>query len=256
MATSFKTIRKHAQKWGNELTTVKETYRLTVEKYKSIYAGELLKRKIEEAKAEHDDFVHGNKVKLKDEIEETRKAKLEQLDKAVSTAPKPEQMSVLQTLGLRSNISESELKALASQMSNNYSALRVLRDIAEKSGYFLKVPDFERIRDNINDACDYAIKMLDEVENVNNYWRTAYYGDYNNGNSMYEQLTVGLDNDILLESPEIGKRTITEAEQSILDRLFGSTESWLLPEAVRSASKSPEMRKLIEMSNYSSFLEE
>lgn len=256
MVTSFKEIRKHAQKWGSEFSTVKENYQQTVEKYKKNYAGDLLKQRLAEAKAEYDAFIHGHKVELKKEIEETRKAKIEQLDKAVSTAPTTEQMTVLQTLSLRSNIAESELRAIAGQMKNNYAALQVLRDIAEKNGYFLSVPSFEGIKENINKACDYAIKMLDEVENVNNYWRMAYYGDYNNGKSMYEQLTAGLDNDILLELPEIKKCTITDAEQSILDRLFKNLEVWQLPEAVRSAAQSPEMKKLIEMSNYSNLLSE
>lgn len=191
MVTSFKEIRKHAQKWGNEFTTVKENYQQAVEKYKKNYAGDLLKQRLAEAKAELDAFIHGHKVELKKEIEETRKAKIEQLDKAVSTAPTTEQMTVLQTLSLHSNIAESELRAIAGQMKNNYAALQVLRDIAEKNGYFLGVPSFERIRENINKVSDYAIKTLDEVEDVNNYWRMAYYGDYNNGKSIYEQLTAG-----------------------------------------------------------------
>lgn len=254
MTTSFKNIRKHAQEWAIGLIPAKESYNEKVDKYNNMFKGKFLEEKLAEAKAEHDGYVHEGKAVLKEEIENTRKAKIEKLNKSVSTAPSPGQMSILQTLSLRSNISESELRSIAEQMNNNYSALQVLKDIAEKNHFYLKVPSFERIRDSINESCDYALKMLDEVDNVDNYWRAAYYGDYNNGRSMYEQLSAGLDNDILLETPKIEKRTITTEEQSILDRLFKHTESWLLPEAVRSAARSPEVRKLIELSNYSSFL--
>lgn len=253
MIRTFKEIRAVAQQWRRELNAAKMKSDCQIEESSKLYGGNLLKQKVSEAKRDYEKVVE-RKKELQVQIENLRYDKLSRLRENVAKAPTLEQSAKLDDIRSRREIDIDELTVVAESMSDNYGALRTLREIASKHGYSLIVPDYKDIEQKINNAADYAIRMLDTSEDT--YHGLAFYGNYEN--TPFDYMIDGLDDENSFSFvPEVKPRVITETEQEILDRVFRGTLPFDLPNRVREAAKSPEMRRLIELSDiYSRFLYE
>lgn len=224
----------------------------TIRQASEIYAGSLLEQKKAEANALYTEHTFTAKQMLLKDIEAFRTAKIEQLEKNVAKAPTTEQVNKLNELRNRKHLDADELQLVADSMSGSYGALRTLRDIADTHNHLLQVPDYTVIRDDINECCDYAIKMMSHDSTGYTY---ANFINDREGN-MWDNATEPLDTDILCAIPKVERRKITDGETELLNRMFEGISPEQLPFEVNKASKSAEIKRLIELSDvYSPLLE-
>lgn len=253
MFRTFNEVREAARAHRKAVTAAKVKRDVAIEEVKQNYAGELLKERLASIEDEYFQATMVGEKELRNNIEKLRIDKLTRLKSNVAKAPTSEQVAKLNEIRNRKDIDLDELKIIADSMSDNYGALRTLREIAREHGYSLIVPEYKEIEEQINTAAEYANRMINTSEDT--YEGLAFYGNYDN--TYFDTLTDGLDNESFSAIPEIKKRTLTDGEHAVLEKLFGRMAPVSLPYLVREAAKSPELRTLIALSDtYGRFLSE
>lgn len=249
---NYKEMRQQVREYRAVANLAKGIFEKTVAECKELYKEPLLTEKVEIAQQEYNERTIIGKRLLVNDIESFRDAKTEQLEKSVAKSPTAEQSAKLTQLATRKSLAADEIEIVAKSMSDNYGAMRSLSDIAESNGQYFNVPDYIEIRDNLNWACDYALKMLD---NPSEYQELEFCGDYSG--ITWDMVTEPLDTDIFITIPKVERRTLTDNEAELLHTLFGDTPTNTLAFEVNKAAKSPEIKKLIELSpDYGALLED
>lgn len=220
-----------------------------------------MQRKLAEENAEWSGKVKTAKDRLTDQLNETAETMLASLKKGASTPPTPGQLALLQAFSLRSNFAQRELEDVAAQLSENYVALKTLKDIAASKGFYIYFSvDYDQAIEDIGEAVNYGKKMLEKLGTAPNdldYYGLEFFGDYEA--SSWNGRTQNIDGSEYAKTipPKVERREITEDEQEILESLFEKQGMGYADQinAVRKAAKTPELKSLIELSKYAVHLE-
>lgn len=237
------------------------------------HKGSYLERWLASAEKHYADQVNPLRSKMEATIEALRAEKLQLATDAATKAPTSDMMTLLQVLSMRkSAIPKTEIIAIAESLKTNYNALAVLADLARDKGFCIDVQSVEQVKARINSACDLAIAAINgrvviRVEEMIDAYNAAeqrrdalamvalnnrIHELKHGGVTPWASATQGLD-DGYAHTPTI-TRTITPGEKEIIRRLFDGIPASKLKTAVQKAAQDPEMRELIELSDFASFL--
>jgi hypothetical protein len=106
------------------------------------------------------------KKTARDLITECATAERNRVNKMVGTPPTQEQLSLLSSLSMRKNISDSELAIIAESVADNYQATRILSDIAKAQGCYLSAPirEIDDMTDAIDKSADYLTRATEYID--------------------------------------------------------------------------------------------
>lgn len=271
---NFKELGKDLQSATRQIRILKARYAEDVEKATERFKGGFLDARLADLKQTHESELYAVRSKAKAEIAALRKEKIALADQAATKPPTADMMALLQAQGMRKNIPKSEILAAAKATQGNYLALSILRDLAQDKGYHLDVADIEQTKKRINDAADLAVSAIDgataiwiddmiEAYNEAEKRRDAMtmvvlngriHAIRNGGKTAWDTATRGLDEGFT-SSPVI-TRVLTPGERELVKRMFDGVPANKLQDKVNDkAAESPEMRVLIELSDFASLLE-
>lgn len=259
--STFKEFRESAKTEKMYLESYRKPHDDMIAAIKKNYQGDLLQRELEAENAVWNEKVGAAKGKLTDQLNRTAEAMLASLKKGASTPPTPGQLALLQAFSLRSNFTQRELEDVAAQLSENYVALKTLKDIAASKGFYIYFSvDYDQAIEDIGEAVNYGKKMLEKLGTAPNdldYYGLEFFGDYEA--PSWNGRTQNIDGSEYAKTipPKVERREITEAEQEMLESLFERQGMGYADQinAVRKAAKTPELKRLIELSKYAVHLE-
>lgn len=175
-----------------------------------MYSNNFINNKLLELKAEYDAARKETVEKLRAELATVVDTRKSQVDNYTLTPPDDSTMKLLQTMGMRSSIAQTEIEMLISKCCDNFQALSVVHSLAEKNGMLFVMPfDPKEFLEQIDLAekwCHTFIDAFDKPEGSLTYAETEFYGDYEG--TRVDSLFAALDN-----------TTISKDATDILDTL-------------------------------------
>lgn len=274
---TFKELGANLQTFLTKKTAQTALYAENRAKAEQRFKGDFLTNRLAEEKADHDSKLYALQSGIKADIEAVRAEKIKLADAAATKAPSQDTMMLLQALSFRKSVSRNEVIALAEGIKENYPALAALRDIAADKGYTFDVVTPDQTKQRINKACDLALRAVDgELDALTlaalgdkEYKINQYNGaeqrrdvglmmqieaNIKSGASLWDSTTAQLDAGYI-NTPEVTK-ALTPGEREIVKRMFDNIPADRLKEKVNDkAAESPEMRGLIELSDFASLLD-
>ena len=188
-------------------------------------------KKLQQAKMYSNNYINEKIMALREEYSTAREAKLEELnaalDDVVSTckqqirdyttaAPDNTTLKLLQVMQMRSSLSKTEVEMLIDRCSDNFQALSVVHDLADKSGMMFIMPinpaDYLDNLDLAEKRCRGVLDSFDKPDNELRYFELEFYGDYSD--TRVTQLFDVLDNP-----------TITKDKTEVIDTLKAKAQA-------------------------------
>lgn len=126
-----------------------------IEDVNNTYARAVADEKITALRSEYKQFLDENRKKYVDHVNMVFDEKTAQVDKLVSTTADPELISLIQTLSMRTEVSDREWQAVVARITaaHDYQATRLLSDVAVKFNRSFSVPfDPDRRIEDIEEA--------------------------------------------------------------------------------------------------------
>ena len=148
----------------NALMQIKKDHDKEVAKLRETYTPKALESRLEPLDAEMKEIIALAKKRVSDDLDNVMKEKRKQLDESLK-APTEEAVRLLTVLGMRSDLSQSEIDAASAHVNNNIHAMRLLGDIAKRNGlyYPASVGSVERINSDLDAAETFAREMIDTI---------------------------------------------------------------------------------------------
>ena len=156
-----------------------------IEDIKNTYAPNVANEKITALRSEYREFINANAKKYTDHINMVFDEKINEVDKLIAKTANPELVSLIQTINMRSEVSDREWSAIVARVTaaHDYQATRLLADVAEKFNRSFAVPfDPDRRIDDIEEARAEllkTVKILDVNDSDFSYTDMCIVGKYN-----------------------------------------------------------------------------
>lgn len=161
-AMTFRNWQKQAVSTRSALENVKRVLEEESAKIREEYRPNVAFEKIAALKEEYETVRQIAENDLKAKLGKVMASKRAQLAKA-SQAPTEADLRMLQTLKLRTKLTEDEVIRAAESLSNNLPALAVLRDISDAAGFDIPIPVAADFEADIESAGAYAESMVRSI---------------------------------------------------------------------------------------------
>ena len=148
------------------LSTSIASTRKSIKKLADKYNPYMIKRNQNLLMQELDTAVNDVKKAARETITEFGKHEKEKIKSMVTVPATEEQRTLLSTLAMRKNISQSELSFVGSAMADNYQATRLLDEIAKAQGCQMMFPihDIDEMQDAVEKSCEYMNDLVDYMD--------------------------------------------------------------------------------------------
>ena len=162
------------------LQQIKVKHDEMLEGLKRVYSEELLAKTRANLDGEYNEALDVARSHIRNDINAVLSEKRKRFD-AAHAAPTQDQINLLQVLSMRSKVEPGEVIAVVPQMAGNLQALRLLSEIADKSGvYFPSLPteaDFERDVEIVKDWGRYAAEDVALTDDESGYSMRVFWAD-------------------------------------------------------------------------------
>lgn len=183
---------------------------------KRVYSAEYIKTMEGNIDAEKLNVVSRARELVRNDYETVKQAKEAAWSKAHS-APSDDQLRLLQALSMRSKLTPAEVAAVLPQMTDNIQALRVLQDVAERSGVNVPLPtdledQYERDIEMADEWCKIAVEDINKSDDDAGYLGLLFWNTNNSGQmqSAYDRL----DSFSFLDPGQIASIADTESAEA------------------------------------------
>lgn len=195
-----------------------------------MYSGNYVNDKYMELRKQYDASRAETVTSLRKQLGEVVDTRKEQIGDYTLAAPDDTTVKLLQVLGMRSSISQTEIEMLIGKCCDNYQALCVVHALAENNGMNFIMPftpkEYLEQIDLAEKWCHTFIDSFDKPDKELTYAELEFYGDYTS--TRVTSLFDALDN-----------ATITKKAEDILDTL--KTEAKKAQETLSKAVESNDM---------------
>ena len=179
--TTFRAWHERAREAAKAVRDTKAAYDREIEGMREVWADRVIEEKRAKYDADHRQMVKKAKEAILADLDRVAEAKRAQLSKSLG-APSQDALNLLMVLNMRSAVDEEEIAAVVPQLSGNLQALRVLAEIANRSGiYFPSLLSVKELDEATGKIREFAQRMVDSLDGEWNYnevlfWTTDFAG--------------------------------------------------------------------------------
>ena len=206
---TLKGFQKRAAVTREAVKLAHEQYQRDLDELAQTYTKKAFDERREPLDHEYNEIVKLAKQRCTDDLEAVLKAKRDQFDRS-NGAPSDEQTRLLTVLNMRTDLTESEVTAVANKLNNNVPALRLLRDIARRNGVpFPDVGSANIFDEDISAAERYAREMIESVgvtDDKSLNYRQLCFWKYADHTTEADHHFRALDNNILTAAQQTDKQ--------------------------------------------------
>lgn len=180
-SNTFAEWHKRAREAADAVKQTKADYDREIEKMRDTWAEKVIAAKRADYDADHKLMVSEAKERIMTDFDRVADAKRAQLAKSLG-APSQDAVNLLTVLSMRTTLTPGEIAAIVPQLAGNLQALKVLSEIASRSGIsFPKLPSAEQLDDDIMKIREFAENVVESIASDWNYsqllfWTTDFAG--------------------------------------------------------------------------------